>query len=157
MNQAIDERQLLRLLHDELGGAEAAELRQRLRMDVELRLRWQELEGTWQGLELAPLSPLPGHWRQQVVVAARRGETSWSWAAAPRWARAAATVALLAGVLLGNVVVGPGFSVGGGAADNDAGYDADLLSQLLDAPGLAESYWQILAEDPRLDADKDSP
>jgi len=157
MNKAIDDRQLLRLLHGELGAAEAAELRQRLRTDAELRLRWQELESTWQELELAPLSPLPAGWRQQVVVAARRSEASWNWAAAPLWVRAAATVALLAGVLLGNVVAGPAVWVGGGAVDNDPDNDAELLRQLLDSPGLAESYWQVLAEDPPLGAEKDSP
>lgn len=148
MNEPVDDRHLLRLVHGELVATEAERLYRRLRTDTDLRARYEQLESAWQGLELAPPSPLPDGWRQETLDLASRCDEQWGWRAAPLWVRAGATAALLVGVLLGNAVAAPS------ASERHLGEQpAEWLSPTPPTSGLADSYWQALAEDRPLDAE----
>ena len=142
MNRAT-EIELMRLLHGELPAEQARALRARLEHEPELAAAWERLERTWTGLELPPAAPAPPGFSQRVLAQARRqpGQPErggLSWAAAPRWARAAAATALAAGLALG---VGAGRWAGTRSQEPD---DALSVSAVDAGPSLAESYWDSL-------------
>jgi anti-sigma factor RsiW len=112
MNRAT-ELEIMRLLHGELPEERARELRARIAREPELAAAWARLERSWSGLELPPPAAAPPGFAQSVLARARREgseRSDLSWAAAPRWARAGAALALAAGLTLG---AGAGRLLGG--------------------------------------------
>jgi hypothetical protein len=112
MNRAT-ELEIMRLLHGELPEERARELRARIAREPELAAVLARLERTWSGLELPPPAAAPPGFAQGVLARARRegrDRGDLSWAAAPRWARAGAALALAAGLTLG---AGAGRLLGG--------------------------------------------
>jgi anti-sigma factor RsiW len=98
------EQDLMRLLHGELPPDEARELRERMECEPDLAMAYGRLERTWNGLALPPASPVPAGFAGRVMAHARSLPApagTLSWKAAPRWVRAAAAAALLAGAALG--------------------------------------------------------
>lgn len=145
------ETRVLRRLRGELGAAEAAALAAELLTDPVKAGIAEGLERTWQNLELPPchLEPVA-----PLLMARLRGE-ELRWSLAPTWARAAASLALVAGLGLGFVLGGGGDSGEGGERDirdisdirdsdsgdtDDTGADLDLFSQAEES-GFAESFW----------------
>src|SRR5262245_1778036 len=93
---------LMRLLHGELPADEARARRARIFTDPELAQAYRRLEATWQGLSLPPASPVPPGFTGRVMARVRsKPASSFTWSAAPAWARATAAAALLAGATLG--------------------------------------------------------
>lgn len=144
------ETRVLRRLRGELGAAEAAALAAELLADPVKAGIAEGLERTWQNLELPPcqLEPVA-----PLLMARLRGE-ELRWSLAPTWARAAASLALVAGLGLGFVLGGDSGEGGeGGERDSrdirdirdsdsgdDTGADLDLFSQAEES-GFAESFW----------------
>ncbi|HEX3529241.1 MAG TPA: hypothetical protein VH988_19460 [Thermoanaerobaculia bacterium] len=142
MNRAT-EIELMRLLHGELPAEPAAALRARMEREPELAAACARLENAWSGLELPPAAPAPPAFAQRVLRQARRQpDVSWpSWSAAPRWARATAAAALVAGLALG---LGAGKLAGTRSPqDTDS---ALAISAGGGGPSLAETYWDSLAD-----------
>lgn len=94
------ETRVLRRLRGELGAAQAAELAAELLADPVKAGIAERLERTWQNLELPPceLEPVA-----PLLMARLRGE-ELRWSLAPTWARATASLALVAGLGLGFVL-----------------------------------------------------
>ncbi len=138
------DRQLMRLLHGELGGSKARELEDRLARDGALRARYHRLQRVWEGLEPAPAAAIvqDSDFSARVMAAARRRAASeLSWALAPAWARAASVAALVAGLVLG-----ASFGVGSSGvevAELDSSSDQEVYA-LAEPLSLAESYWLTL-------------
>jgi anti-sigma factor RsiW len=130
--------ELLRLLNGELPAAREQELRRRLAREPELAAAFRRLERAWEGLALPPPTPVPLGFGGRVMAQVRElhadgapaGTGSLSWAAAPRWVRAMAAAALLAGVVLG---AGLGGTRGVPEERRSAG-----------VPALTESYWAMV-------------
>jgi len=140
MNRAT-EIELMRLLHGELPAGQAAALRARMEREPELAAAWARLENAWSGLELPPAAPAPPAFAQRVLAQARR-QPGLSWSAAPRWARATAAAALVAGLALG---LGAGKLAGGARSSQDTD-SALAISAVGGSPSLAETYWDSLAD-----------
>ena len=102
---------LLRLLNGELPAAREQELRRRMAREPELAAAFRRLE--------------------RHAAGAPAGAGSLSWAAAPRWVRASAAAALLAGVALGAGLGG----TRGAAEERRASAGV---------PALTESYWALV-------------
>jgi anti-sigma factor RsiW len=122
---------LLRALAGELDPSQGGELREELDRDPSLRARHRRLEEVWKGLRPPASSPVPPFFAAQVAARVE-GDTAMIWRRAPRWARAGAAVALLAGVLLG-----AGAGLEGGRLEARPSLDADTSA-------LAEEYWELL-------------
>jgi hypothetical protein len=134
-------RELVRLARGELAGATAEGLRARLRREPELRVAYERLLGAWEGLEEPPARAVDRgvdpSFRAEVMERVRRaaaGEPGLGWRGAPAWAKAAAAVAAVCGVVLGS---------GLAAAGGDAGGAEEWLEELT----LAESWVEVLARD----------
>ena len=138
------ETRVLRRLRGELGAAEAAALAGELLADPVKAGIAEGLERTWQNLELPapnlePVAPL--------LMARLRGE-ELRWSLAPTWARAAASLALVAGLGLGFVLGGNGerdIRDIGDIRDSDSGAgevvgNTDFFNQGEES-GFAESFW----------------
>jgi anti-sigma factor RsiW len=144
------EHDLMRLLHGELPADEARALRARIFAEPELTRAYRRLELTWQGLSLPPPAPAPPGFAGRVMAHVRRRSAAapLTWSAAPRWARAAAAAALVAGAALG---VGVGRSwpaVAPAAATAEPGAEGSsqtFLSAAGDA-SLADSYWSLVED-----------
>ena len=130
---------LLRLLNGELPAAREQQLRRRLASEPELAAAFRRLERAWEGLELPPPTPVPPGFGGRVMAQVRERHAaagapaaagSLSWAAAPRWVRATAAAALLAGVLLG-------------AGLGTRGVSEERRSSG-GVPALTESYWAMV-------------
>jgi anti-sigma factor RsiW len=129
---------LLRLLGGELPADRERALRDRVASDPELAAAYRRLESAWEGLALPPPGPVPIGFSGRVMARVRElpgggaaeTPTSVSWAAAPRWVRATAAAALLAGVLLG-----------AGLGTRRA---PDERHALAGVPALTESYWAMV-------------
>jgi anti-sigma factor RsiW len=131
---------LLRLLNGELPAAREQQLRRRMASEPELAAAFRRLERAWEGLELPPPTPVPLGFAGRVMAQVRERHAaagapaaaagSLSWAAAPRWVRATAAVALLAGVLLG-------------AGLGTRGVSEERRSSG-GVPALTESYWAMV-------------
>jgi anti-sigma factor RsiW len=131
--------ELMRLLHGELPAAAARALRERLEREPEVAAAYRRLASAWEGLELPPTAPVPMGWSGRVMAQVRaaarpEGDAAGAlhWADAPRWVRAAAAAALLAGVALG-----AGLGVRG---------DSDEGRAVAGNPALTESYWAMVDE-----------
>lgn len=102
MTERSDDRELLRLLTGELADDDRDGLTERLAADPDLASRFAELEAEWRALELPPV---PTADLSARVIAALRQETgeaaALGWSGMPRWARAAAVLALAVGIALG--------------------------------------------------------
>ncbi len=133
MTRATDN-DLMRLLHGELPPAAAQELHGRMLRDPGLAADYRRLEQTWNGLSLPPAAPPPAGFAGRVMahVRSRPAPGRLSWSAAPRWVRATAAAALMAGAVAG-IEVGRIWSA------PEALQDSSSLS----GPefNLAESYW----------------
>jgi anti-sigma factor RsiW len=135
------EQELIRLLHGELPPDEARELRARLRREPELAEAFGRLERTWSGLALPPPSPVPAGFAGRVMARARSLPAhggALSWTAAPRWVRATAAAALLAGAALG-VGVGRSWPAAGKAPEPAP--VSSLAATEATEYSLAEGYW----------------
>ena len=100
----LDEKMLLRLLAGELDEVSAEELTRAIAADSELRAKHKTLAAAWDDLEAPPARPAPPELRVQVMTRIRKTaeqDMAMGWRAAPRWARAAAAVALLVGAVSG--------------------------------------------------------
>jgi anti-sigma factor RsiW len=133
----------MRLLAGELPAAEARELRARLFKEPELAAAFDRLARTWNGLEPPSASPVPPGFAGRIMthVRSRPAPGSLSWSAAPRWVRAAAAAALLAGAAVG---------LGVGRSWPEPGTSfAAASSQSLEAEedlSLAGSYWEVVED-----------
>jgi anti-sigma factor RsiW len=135
--------ELMRLLHGELPAERERELRDRLAREPELAAVFHRLERGWQGLELPPPSAVPPGLTARVMarVRERRGAApALSWAAAPAWVRAAAAVALVAGLAMGAEI-----GSRGGLERSRPAYE-DGLAGAIGGRSLAESYWGAVDE-----------
>jgi anti-sigma factor RsiW len=124
---------LMRLLHGELPPEAAQELRGRMLRDPGLAADYRRLEQTWNGLSLPPAAPPPAGFSGRVMAHVRsQAPGRLSWSAAPRWVRATAAAALVAGAVAG-------IEVGRVWPAPEAPQDSSSLS----GPefNLAESYW----------------
>ncbi|MCB1055557.1 MAG: hypothetical protein KDD11_08605 [Acidobacteria bacterium] len=140
------DRQLMRLLHGELPGAEASELRRRLAGEPALAARLGELEAAWNGLELPPPAPVPVGFTGRVVARARRTPG----AVKPRWAVAAVSLGLALGIGVGarlTTVLDPSGAAtawpGTTSGEIAAAGDDDLAPP---ASSLADEYWRAVDE-----------
>ncbi|HEY0513241.1 MAG TPA: hypothetical protein VGH73_15135 [Thermoanaerobaculia bacterium] len=132
------ENDLIRLLHGELPPGPARELRERMLREPALAAAYQRLERTWNGLSLPPAAPAPPGFAGRIMSLTRahaRGLPApggVSWAAAPRWVRAAAAAALIAGAAAG-IGVGRSWPAAEPVPESSS----------LGGPefNLAESYW----------------
>jgi anti-sigma factor RsiW len=140
------EQELIRLLHGELPPDEARELRARLRREPELAAAFDRLERTWSGLELPPAAPVPAGFAGRVMAHARSLPTpaTLSWTAAPRWVRAAAAAALLAGAALG---AGVGRSWPAAEKAPEPAPVSSLAATEAPEYSLAEGYWDVVDDD----------
>ncbi|MEM1206116.1 MAG: hypothetical protein AAGN66_22995 [Acidobacteriota bacterium] len=147
---------LVRLLHGELGAAEAAALQRRIDQDEELRRRWQHLRTTWGALAPPPPTPTPEDLVHRVLARARREADGGSWRLAPTWAKASAGLAgafgLTFGILLGGMAPAGPLSVEVSRdqvaalqdpAEEDVG---DAFGELGGLPTLAETYLLALED-----------
>lgn len=134
------ENDLILLLHGELPPDEARELRARMRREPELAEAFGRLERTWSGLTLPPAAPVPAGFAGRVMAHARSQPTpgALSWTAAPRWVRAAAAAALLAGAALG---AGVGRSW---PAAEKPPEPAPVSTLAATEYSLAEGYWDVV-------------
>ena len=137
------EQELIRLLHGELPPDEARELRARLRREPELAEAFDRLERTWGGLALPPPSPVPAGFAGRVMAHARSQPipAALSWTAAPRWVRATAAAALLAGAALG---VGVGRSWPSADKTPEPTPVSSLAATEATEYSLAEGYWDVV-------------
>ncbi len=134
------EQELIRLLHGELPPDEAWELRARMRREPELAEAFGRLERTWSGLALPPAAPVPAGFAGRVMAHARSQPApgALSWTAAPRWVRAAAAAALLAGAALGA-------GVGRSWPAAEKSLEPTPVSMLAATEyNLAEGYWDVV-------------
>jgi anti-sigma factor RsiW len=140
------EQELIRLLHGELPPDEARELRARIRREPELAEVFGRLARTWSGLALPPPSPVPAGFAGRVMARARSlpAPGALSWTAAPRWVRATAAAALLAGAALGA-------GVGRSWPPTDKAPEPAPVSSLAATEAaeysLAEGYWDVVDGD----------
>lgn len=136
---------LMRLLLGEICPEEKGRLEHRLAGDTALRGRLEQLRKTWDSLEMAPAPALPESFRGEILAAVREqgaGAREISWAEVPAWARAAAGLTLVLGMVLG---LGVGHSPP--AIISEAELEAYFTTELESAPlSLAESYWLALEE-----------
>jgi anti-sigma factor RsiW len=145
MNEDL-ERDLLRGLRGELGARESAALRRRLAADPELRALERRLAAAWAGLAPPSEPAVPAAFAQRVMARARdeqRADLSWS--LLPRWAKLAATLALVVGIAVGaGTVTAPpaGIQPAAGQAELEAGQEASS-----DAESLGETYLAALEDD----------
>lgn len=132
------ERHLLRLLTRESGAAEAARLRARIASDPELQEAYDRLEQRWSGLTAPPPPAVPAGFASGVIERARAEgpEFGWDWTVAPRWARAVAVAALVAGAALGSGLIA---GLPARAATTETASMGELTEALAE-PGLAEWY-----------------
>jgi anti-sigma factor RsiW len=137
------EQELIRLLHGELPPDEARELRARIGREPDLAEAFDRRERTWSGLALPPASPVPAGFAGRVMARARSlpAPGALSWTAAPRWVRATAAAALLAGAALG---VGVGRSW---PAADKAPEPAPVSALAATEYNLAEGYWDVVDDD----------
>ena len=85
------QRQLMRLLHGELGDREAARRRRRIETEPDLARRWSELEALWAGLELPPVESGGAGLRRRVETRLEsEAATGPGWQLSPAWSRLAA-------------------------------------------------------------------
>lgn len=139
------EHDLIRLLAGELPAAEARELRARMFKEPELAAACR-LELAWNSLEPPSASPVPPGFTGRVMAHVRSQPKpgSLSWSAAPRWVRAVAVAALLAGGVLG-LGVGrswPEPETALASASSQAGQAGDTDEDL----SLAGSYWEVIED-----------
>ncbi len=136
------EQELIRLLHGELPPDEARELRARLRREPELAAAFDLLERTWSGLALPPPSPVPAGFAGRVMAHARsQPAPALSWTAAPRWVRATAAAALLAGAALG---AGVGRSWPAAEKAPEPAPVSSLAATEATEYSLADGYWDVV-------------
>jgi len=137
------EQELIRLLHGELPPDEARELRARLRREPELAAAFDRLERAWSGLALPPPSPVPAGFAGRVMARARSlpAPGALSWTAAPRWVRATAAAALLAGAALG---VGVGRNLPAAEKATEPAPVSSLAATEAAEYTLAEGYWDVV-------------
>ena len=142
------EKQLIRLLTDELSAADARELRLRLEKEGDLQRAFASLQERWKALEPPPLQSVHPSFTSRVV----RQATSTGPAvaapdlggSAPLWSRATAAAALAIGILVGALLASPSQS------EDWTAWNAVELTQ-------AEDYWEtldassddLMREDPR--------
>ena len=140
------EQELIRLLHGELPPDEARELRARLRREPELAAAFDRLERAWSGLALPPPSPVPAGFTGRVMAHARGlpAPAALSWTAAPRWVRATAAAALLAGAALG---AGVGRSWPAAEKAPEPAPVSSLAATEATEYSLAEGYWDVVDDD----------
>jgi anti-sigma factor RsiW len=138
------EQDLIRLLHGELPPDEARELRERMRREPDLADAYGRLERTWSGLALPPAAPVPAGFAGRVMAHARSLPTPGplSWRAAPRWVRATAAAALVAGAALG-VEAGRSWP----AAEKPPEPTPAVSSLAGPEYNLAEGYWDVVDDD----------
>lgn len=141
-----DDNELMRLLHSELPPVEAGTLRERLLREPELAAAYERLERTWSGLDLPPAAPPPAGFAGRVMANARSRQAArisgdLSWTSAPRWVRATAGAALIAGAALG---AGVGQIWSAEAVPDSTAPAASSLS----SPefNLAEGYWDVVED-----------
>ncbi|MEM7349784.1 MAG: hypothetical protein AAF657_03190 [Acidobacteriota bacterium] len=153
MNRKND-RQLLQLLMQrrqraEMSIDEADRIEQRLRADDELQSSYEQLAGTWDGLQLPEPAATPPGFAQHVLQAARKiRDHELSWALAPTWARLGAAAALVAGLTVGVTF--------GGAITDSSPFEPEGIYADVDAVplSLAEAYWLALEGDETLFAEE---
>ena len=139
----VDDIVRMRLLRGELPPGEAEALRRRAAGDPALAAELARLEDVWQAIGPDPsVLPRPGF--ATAVMARARGEGkpggAVSWTYAPMWAKAAAVVALAAGVALGSSLMSLGTESQAVAATT-----ASQSSQVAQVtPTLAEDYADAL-------------
>ncbi len=144
MNRRTDvdlEIQLMRRLAGELPPDRARALDRRLAEEPALAARYRALERSWRALAPPPDSPLPAGLTARVMAEVRGGRRPEpvSWRLAPPWVRAAAALALAAGVALG---VGLGFE---SAPPSELPPMAPGIG--ISAPeSLATSYWTAIED-----------
>ena len=122
---------------------EARELRARMFKEPELAEACRRLERAWNGLEPPPASPVPPGFTGRVMAHVRSQPRpgSLSWSATPRWVRATAAAALLAGAALG-------LGVGRSWPEPEASLTA-ASSQTFEAEedlSLTGSYWEVVED-----------
>ncbi|HEY7213689.1 MAG TPA: hypothetical protein VIC28_03615 [Thermoanaerobaculia bacterium] len=143
----------MRLLHNELPADEARTLRARVFREPELQELYARLERTWQGLSLPPAAPVPAGFTGRVMARARsQASGSLSWSAAPRWVRATAAAALVAGAALGLGVGRTWPAAGGGEAGSES---VTFLSATAEN-SLADSYWSLVEDTAAADAETEA-
>ncbi|MEM7052127.1 MAG: hypothetical protein AAF604_20845 [Acidobacteriota bacterium] len=124
--------ELWRWIHGELSPQRERELRRLAEDDPALEAERQRLERLWSGLELPPPAAVPVGFKGRVLA---HWESRHRPQPLPRWVRAAGAAALAGGIFLG---------VGVGALPEEVAEDS---AYVLEADGgLAEDYWQLLAE-----------
>jgi hypothetical protein len=122
-----------------------------MRREPELAEAFGRLERTWSGLALPPPSPVPAGFAGRVMARARSlpAPSTLSWTAAPRWVRATAAAALLAGAALG---VGAGRSWPAAEKAPEPAPVSSLASTEATEYSLAEGYWDVVDGDDAPDA-----
>jgi anti-sigma-K factor RskA len=142
------EKQLIRLLTDELSAADARELRQRLEKEGDLQRAFASLQERWKALEPPPLQPVHPSFTSRVVRQATLTGPAVAapglGGAAPLWTRATAAAALAVGILVGALLASQSQS------EDWTAWNAVELTQ-------AEDYWEtldassddLMREDPR--------
>lgn len=152
------ERDLMRLVHGELPAGEARALRERLAREPELAARHRRLAAVWEGLELPPPSPVPPGFARRVATRAaaeRRAEGRVAWSQAPRWARAAGALAMVAGLALGSWLGERGQAVPASGEGIEA--SGELAVGTAFEGSLAEDYWQALEQPGSATAAEEAP
>ena len=134
---------LQRLLSGELDAQQARELHDRMAVDVELRLAYESLAGTWSELDLPdPAAPPVGFAERVSRAAAASRSQHVRWSMAPLWAQTAAAFALAGGIVLGLSLAGSF-----GSADQTFSPGSVVIDGAIEAETtLGESYWQLLDE-----------
>ena len=143
------EKQMMRLLHGELGEPEASALRRRLEADPSLSAQYQEIERAWKQLEL-PVSAVPIGLSTRLRARAAEAADSLSWQAAPSWVRATTAAALVFGVLLGAGLRPEAVWENGPPAvsvNAESSSEEWLPSDLAEPLSLADSYWLLVADE----------
>jgi anti-sigma factor RsiW len=140
-----NEHDLIRLLNGELPADEAQALRERMRTEPDLAEAWRRLERTWRSLEPPPSTPVPPGFTGRVMAQVRSQSTPF-WSSAPRWVRATAAAALVAGAALG---IGVGRSLPVPETET-----ASVLIASEEDDSLSGSYWSLVedATDPAEEA-----
>ena len=136
----ITDRELMRLLHEELPAPRRQEIEAAVARRPEIAARLARLATVWEGLELPPAAPPPAGYAARVAARAAAlaaGDPALAWRLAPVWVRASAALVLATGIALGALVTSRMETPAGAA-----GQDGSSLA----GPTLAETWAETFSE-----------